>query len=226
MDKELLIDAINSNGYRNNIFTIYYNIGRALPFIVQRFPGGRCSDWYKSQYIEVRKIVPGGKGGIYGKAYGFYYRNGERADSSDTPGTCWCKKDDTEPQLIPNSGCGSWFIIDILGEPTHETTKIYSLNDTLDFGRHKGKTLQEVIHTDFQWVQWAVENADHFFCNIDEVIEEHKKDVKRLMPTDIIDIGKYKGKTAQEVFETDFEYLVWLSQKVEGYQFSIDDFKK
>lgn len=32
MEKEELIKAINSKGLRNSLISIYYNIGRALPF--------------------------------------------------------------------------------------------------------------------------------------------------------------------------------------------------
>lgn len=68
---------------RDNIFKIYYQIGRALPFEVRRFPDGRVSDWYKSQSVIVTKIHPRKE---YGDAWGYYYRNGKREDSY------WCKK--------------------------------------------------------------------------------------------------------------------------------------
>jgi hypothetical protein len=71
MDKEKLIDAINGKGFRNSIISLYYNIGRALPFVAQRFPDGRV----------VHRVEPRGKGGKYGNAYGSCFRNGERADA-------------------------------------------------------------------------------------------------------------------------------------------------
>ena len=81
MDKEKLIDAINGKGFRNSIISLYYNIGRALPFVAQRFPDGRVSPWYANQYVEVHRVEPRGKGGKYGNAYGSCFRNGERADA-------------------------------------------------------------------------------------------------------------------------------------------------
>jgi hypothetical protein len=91
-EKERLIKAINSKGLRNSLISIYYNIGRALPFRAQRFPDGRVSDWYRSQFVEVHSVKPSGKGGKYGDAYGFYYRNGERADAwENDPEGSWCK---------------------------------------------------------------------------------------------------------------------------------------
>jgi hypothetical protein len=71
MDKENFIRALNSKGFRNSIISHYYNIGRALPFVAQRFPDGRVSPWYANQYVEVHRVEPGGKGGKYGNAYGF-----------------------------------------------------------------------------------------------------------------------------------------------------------
>lgn len=148
-DKQKMVDAINSKFPHNNLVELYYNVGRALPFTAQRFPDGRVSDWYRSQYVEVVKVEPRGK---YGKVYGFYYRNGERADSSDVEACCWCKKNDKEPQEIPNSGCGSWALLNIIGEPTSEAIKVMGLDDTLDFGKYKGKKLSEVIINDWQYV--------------------------------------------------------------------------
>ena len=101
MEKEKLIEAINSKGLGNSLISIWYNIGRALPFRAQRFPDGRVSDWYKNQFVEVHSVKPGGKGGKYGSAYGFYYRNGERADAYENSESSWCKIDDTEPKESP-----------------------------------------------------------------------------------------------------------------------------
>lgn len=38
----------------DNIFNIYYDIGRALPFEVQRFPKD-ATDWYKNQSVLVNR---------------------------------------------------------------------------------------------------------------------------------------------------------------------------
>lgn len=224
MEKEKLIDAINAKG-SNSLISIWYNIGRALPFRAQRFPDGRVSDWYRNQFVEVHSVKPGGKGGIYGHAYGFYFRNGVRANASDRESS-WCKIDDTEPKEIPCGACGSWVLLDILGEPTQEHTKVYGLNDTLDFGKHKGKTLQEIIRDDFKWVEWALDYSDHFHCDIDAVIEERKKTIKRYHTDDIIPFGKYKGQTIRYIYENDINYLRWLMDKAEDFIIDISELRK
>lgn len=175
MDKKVLIEAIQQKGLSNSLISIYYNIGRALPFRAQRFPDGRVSDWYRNQFVEVHEVKPSGKGGKYGDAFGFYYRNGERANAYDNPESSWCKVDDTEPKPIPNAACGSWVLLDILGEPTTETTKVYGINDVLDKGKYQGKTVAEVIQTDWGWIKWANANSQHFHFNLDEVIAESKE---------------------------------------------------
>lgn len=218
MEKEKLIKAINSKGLHNSLISIYYNIGRALPFRAQRFPDGRDSMWYRSQFVEVHNVKPGGKGGKYGDAYGFYYRNGAREDAwENDPEHSWCKKEDTEPQGVPCAACGSWILLDILGESTCEPTKVYGVDDKLEFGKHKGKTLLEVIHCDWKWVKWAISESEHFFCDIDEVIKERKKDIKILQLEDQLDFGKYKGKTIQEVYSIDPNYLMWLNENSEDF---------
>ncbi len=226
MDKRILIEAINSKGLRNSLISIWYNIGRALPFRAQRFPDGRVSNWYKSQFVEVHSVKPSGKGGRYGNAYGFYYRNGERANAYDEPELCWCKVDDTEPQSIPNAACGSWVLLDILGEPTTDTIKVYRLNDKLEFGKHKDETLLDIVHNDWGWVEWVVDNLDHFYCDIDAVVEERKKTIKRLYPDDVITFGKYKGQTIRHIYENDLNYLRWLMDNSRDFIIDLSELKK
>ena len=58
MEKEKLIKAIQQKGLSNSLISLYYNIGRALPFRAQRFLDGRVSSWYFSQYVEVHEVKP------------------------------------------------------------------------------------------------------------------------------------------------------------------------
>ena len=225
MDKQKLIDKKKKKGLHNSLISIYYNIGRALPFTAQRFPDGRVSTWYKSQYVEVHKVEPSGKGGKYGNAYGFYYRNGEREDSSNSETYNWCKKDETIPQVIPNSACGSWVLLDILGEATTEPTKVYDVNDVLEKGKYKGMTVAEVIHKDWKWILWAVEVSEQFFFDLDAVIEERKKDIKILHPDDVLTFGKYKEKTIGHIADIDYPYLLWLDNNSEDFIIDFEELK-
>ena len=220
--KDILIKAIREKGLHNSLISIYYNIGRALPFIAQRFPDGRVSNWYKSQYVEVHKIKPSGKGGAYGDAWGFYYRNGKRANSSDDIECSWCKIDDTEPQPVPCAACGSWVLLDILGEPTHEPTKIYGLEDILERGKHKGEKVIDVIHSDWLWIKWANEESDCFFFDIEAIWEEHMKDVQILRADDTLPFGKYKGKTIREIAAENPNYLFWVKRNSESVVIDIE----
>lgn len=226
-EKERLIKAINSKGLRNSLISIYYNIGRALPFRAQRFPDGRVSDWYRSQFVEVHSVKPSGKGGKYGDAYGFYYRNGERADVwENDPEGSWCKIDDTQPQGIPCGACGSWVLLDILGEQTDKPTKIYALDDTLEFGKHKGKTLREVIKEDWSWVEWAIDQSEHFFCDINDVMKEREATIKVLSADDVLTFGKYKGKTLREIHSENPSYLIWVSQNTNDFVIDFSSFNE
>ena len=211
-NKEQLIEAVNYKFPQNNLIEIYYNIGRALPFTAQRFPNGRVSQWYKNQYVKVEKIIPGGKYGKYGKAFGYYYRSGERADVwENDPKNSWCRKDDLEPQEIPNSGCVSWILIDIQGEPTDNSMQLLGIDDIITFGKYKGNTIKEVISKDWQYIKWAVLDSQRLLANIDEIREYHNSIKKELQPEDIITFGKYKGQTLKDIYEKDVQYLKWLS---------------
>lgn len=144
----------------DNIFNIYYDIGRAIPFEVQRFPKD-ATDWYKTQSVLVTEIYPRGQ---YGEALGFYLRNGERADSY------WCSKDETVPQLIPCCGCGGWSLVRVIGEPMVEAkdkkpVTVLEPDDVLSFGKYKGRKAIEVYLENDQYLQWAEGNINNFLVN-------------------------------------------------------------
>ena len=107
--------------------------------------------------------------------------------------------------------------MDILGEPTTEPVKVYGLNDVLETGKHQGKTLKEVISTDWKWVEWAAEDSDCFYFDIDALIEERKKTIKKLFPDDVITFGKYKGQTIRYIFDNDKNYLRWLIENTTDF---------
>ena len=167
-EKKTLVDAVNCKYPHQNLTEIYYNIGRALPFTAQRFPDGRVSDLYRNQYVEVVRVEPHGRGGKFGNVFGFYYRNGERADAYENdPEHSWCTKDDTEPQPIPCCGCGSWMLLDIIGvdkvlEYHMENRPTLGPNDIMSFGKYKGKSIEEVCKTDRQYLIWLSQNNDSF----------------------------------------------------------------
>lgn len=56
---------------------------------------------------------------------------------------------------------------------------------------HKGKTLREIIHSDYGWVDWAINNSEHFFCNIEDVVAEHESDIKIWKPDDVLTFGNF-----------------------------------
>lgn len=154
----------------DNIFNIYYDIGRALPFEVQRFPKD-ATDWYKNQSVLVTEIHTRGK---YGEALGFYLRKGERADSY------WCSKEETEPQLIPCCGCGGWSLVRVIGEPTVEATEkkpatVLDPDDILSFGKYKGRKLIDVYLENHQYLQWAETNVKSFLVNWQALMRVHRE---------------------------------------------------
>lgn len=217
-DKKKLVKTVNYKFPHNNLIELYYNIGRALPFTAQRFPGGWNTDWYRSQHVQVVKVLPHGKYGKYGKALGFYYRNGERADSSDVDKSCWCKKDDVEPQEIPNSGCGSWMLLEIQGMPIVDEQRVLGLEDIFDFGKYKGKTIKEVIDEDWKYVEWAIFQSQRLYVDVESVVAYHESRIVLLKPSDIMPYGKYKGQTLASVYDADVQYLMWLEDNNDSFR--------
>lgn len=206
-EKKRLIDAVNSWAPQN-ITEIYYKIGRAVPFIAQRFPGGPKTNWYKSQYVQVIEVKPHGD---FGTAYGFYYRNGERADSSDIESLCWCRKDDKEPQEVDLSGSGDWRLLDIQGEPTEEI-RLKEPDYVIDFGKYKGHTLREIAHKDYEYLVWLVLETHKFF------FDTRKVNGVRYKSSDIMPFGEYKGQTLASIYARDASYLERMEKSDEYFK--------
>lgn len=172
----------------DNIFSIYYEIGKRVPFQVKRSPDGlKGSHDVKYRYSQegitymVERIVPKGK---YGYAFGYLMNNGVRDDNLH-------KKNNygKENGGIPNAGCGEWCLIDIPGVPkeevekyqdakdhchstyrengdTHPILKIIQLDDIMPFGKYKGKSLREVIEVDSSYINWVIENVRNYQLKI------------------------------------------------------------
>ena len=90
----------------DNIFNIYYNIGKRTPFLVKRCELGLARSSSEARRIDpnqdrtflVEKVKPRGK---YGKAYGKCFVNGKPDDSYRQE--CYSDIIDEE---IPCAGCG------------------------------------------------------------------------------------------------------------------------
>ena len=206
-EKKRLIDAVNSWA-PNNITGIYYKIGRAVPFTAQRFPGGPKTNWYKSQYVQVMEVRPRGD---FGNAYGFYFRNGVRADSSDIEDHCWCRKDDTEPQKVRLSGSGDWRLLDIQGEPTEEI-RLKEPDYIIDFGKYKGHTIREIANKDYEYLVWLVLETHKFFFDARKVNGVGYKS------SDIMPFGEYKGQTLASIYAKDASYLERIEKSDEFFK--------
>ena len=113
-------------------------------------------------------------------------------------------------------------LLDILGEPTTAPIKVYGLDDVLESGKHTGKTVKEVVSTDWKWIKWAACDSEYLYFDIDAIIEEREKTIKRLQPEDLLPFGKYKGKTIKYVYENDESYLAWLMKNTNDFIIDID----
>ncbi|MDE7101914.1 MAG: hypothetical protein K2O37_03875, partial [Bacteroidales bacterium] len=136
----------------DNIFSIYYNIGKRTPFLVKRCEPGlerslseeRRIDPNKDRTFLVEAVKPRGK---YGKAYGKCFMNGKLDDIYRQE--CYPNIKDEE---IPCAGCGDWVLIDVPGAPLDEIFPIHKANDVLMFGKYNGKSLSDIYKIDYQYL--------------------------------------------------------------------------
>ncbi len=209
---------------RDNIFNIYYNIGKRTPFLVKR-----CSLRYAQFSDEERRIDPNQDRtflvevvkprGRYGKAYGKCFMNGKPDDTYRQD--CY---PDIEDEEIPCAGCGEWVLIDVPGASLDEIFPIHKADDILMFGKYKGKSFGDIYKLDYQYLNW-LETTDRFFKIDFEELKMLYPDVEKSSDTSIteriIDFGKYKGQKFNDI-KDDTTYLEWL---VSIDKLSIDDFK-
>lgn len=146
----------------DNIFNIYYNIGKRTPFLVKRCELGLVRSSSEERRIDpnqdrtflVETVKPHGK---YGKAYGKCFVNGKPDDSYRQE--CYPNIKDEE---IPCAGCGEWVLIDVPGVSFDEIFPIHKADEVLMFGKYKGKSLSDVYNMDCQYLYW-LEATDRFF---------------------------------------------------------------
>ena len=190
----------------DNIFNIYYNIGKRTPFLVKR-----CELGLARASSEERRIDP--------KAYGKCFVNGKPDDTYRQE--CY---PDIKDEEIPCAGCGEWVLIDVPGVSLDEIFPIHKAKDILMFGKYKGKSFGEIYKLDYQYLHW-LETTDRFFkIDFEELRRlypnvEYSSDIS--ITEKIIDFGKYKGKKFSDIID-DTAYLEWL---VSIEKLSIEEFR-
>ncbi len=206
---------------RDNIFNIYYNIGKLTPFLVKRCEQGLARSLTEERRIDpnrdrtflVETVKPRGK---YGKAYGKCFVDGKPDDTYRQE--CY---PDIKDEEIPCAGCGEWVLIDVPGKSLNEIFPIHTANETLQFGKYK--TFGDVYQIDAQYLRYLETKDRCFRIDFAELkslypnVEKHS-DIPITERT--LDFGKYKGKRFSEIQE-DTNYLQWL---VSIDKISIEDF--
>lgn len=221
---------------KDNVFNIYYNIGKRLPFQVKRSPlglkGSRDEDYRYSQEgrtFMVEKIKMTSK--KYGVAYGYCMIDGKRDDDNE-----YMKLH--EKGTVPCAGCGEWVLIDIPGVDMNEVFPLHTSDFVLPFGKYKGKSLGEIYKEDPKYVYWLSESDRYFridFCSIlgldpeDKQLDEKlKAEIDSIFPKTNVDsvifFGKYKGLTYRQVYQQDPDYIKWFLEHNNAIDIDMDSF--
>ena len=143
---------------KDNIFNIYYNIGKRVPFQVKRshvgLKGWRDKDYRYSKEgktFMVERVEPRGK---YGEAYGYCLIDNVRNDEymhevyPDNKGE------------IPCAGCGEWVLVDVPGVDMDEVFPVHRADEVIPFGQYKGKTYAEIYKEDPKYIFWLLESEE------------------------------------------------------------------
>ncbi|PWB04397.1 hypothetical protein C5O23_00300 [Duncaniella muris] len=222
----------------DNIFNIYYNIGKRTPFLVKRCELGlarsssekRRMDPNKDRTFLVEIVKPRGK---YGKAYGKCFVDG-KPDDSYRQRRCQNIKDEE----IPCAGCGEWVLLDVPGVDMNEIFQNRNPDYVIQFGKYKGKTIKEIYSQDPKYIFWLMEKDHYFRVDFDQLlnIPDNSSDRERIIeteinrvfpkvtPDDVISFGKYQGKTFREIFATDPSYIDWFLRNNQTLDIDINAF--
>jgi len=210
---------------KDNVFQIYFNIGKRLPFQVKRcqvgLKGSYDEDYRYSQQgrtFMVERIALRNK--IYGTAYGYCMIDGVRDDDND-----YMKN--YEKGTVPCAGCAEWVLIDIPGVDMNEVFPVHKPDFIVPFGIYKGKTLAEIYAIDSQYVYWLA-NSDRYFRIDFTALKSIENKIERvgpkITPDDVITFGKYKGRTYKDVIKDDPDYIKWALYNVKNINFDVDAF--
>ncbi len=215
----------------DNIFNIYYNIGRRVPFQVKRTRTVNVDFRYNKEgrTFMVERVEPRGK---YGKAYGYCLIDNVRNDE-------YMKEayPDNKGE-IPCAGCGEWALVDVPGANMDEIFPVHKADETIPFGMHMGKTFAEIYKEDPKYIFWIMESDPYYRIDLPALIgitvdDEHAEEkshneIDRIFPKakieDVITFGKYKGKTYKEVYVEDPGYIKWFVRNNNRLDLDIDSF--
>lgn len=89
---------------------------------------------------------------------------------------------------------------------------------SMKFGKHKGKTFQEIAKEDMGYLDWLIKPKDDgteidndLIYTIETLKKQNVNDGGYLMP-----FGKFKGIAVEEIAQTNPEYLDWVMDKMEN----------
>lgn len=217
---------------RDNIFNIYYNIGRRVPFQVKRSRSMNAEYRHSKEgkTFMVERVMPRGK---YGEAYGYCLINNIR-------------NDEYMHQVYPNNngeipcaGCGEWTLVDVPGADLDDIFPVHKADEIIPFGLHKGKTYAEVYKEDPRYIYQLLESDPYYKIDIPaltgiavddkHVADKLRKEIDRVFPKvkvdDAITFGKYKGKNYREVFNVDPQYIEWFVRNNDRLDLDLDSFR-
>ena len=217
---------------KDNVFQIYYNIGKRLPFQVKRTRGMneeyRYSQEGRTFMVERVEI----RNRIYGTAYGYLMIDGVRDDNN-------IYMQGYEKGTVPCAGCGEWTLVDIPGVDMNEVFPPHKPDYVMPFGKYQGKSLSEIYSKDPKYVFWLAESDRYFRIDFaaltginpddENAKEQFESEINRVFPkttvNDTITFGKYKGHTYKEIIHSDISYIEWLLRTNDRIDFDIQSFK-
>ena len=114
-------------------------------------------------------------------------------------------------------------MIDVPGVSLDEIFPIHKADETLMFGKYKGKTIGDIYQIDYQYLHW-LETTDRFFKIDFEELKRLHPNTEQFSNISILDktinFGKYKGQKYNDI-KDDIPYLEWL---VSIDKITIEDF--
>ncbi len=103
--------------------------------------------------------------------------------------------------------------------------KIFELNDVIDFGKYKGKSIKEIMESHSFYIEWVIKNVEYFAISRDAMKFFTEECYNEFTELDSFMREKRNAKPVKEKVIVDHKTIETNDQKLTMYEIETREFK-